>query len=130
MSRRSELMLETEVMKLRHENSQLRKAARDGGGYRGRISRAYQDALQLAVYHMGFENTGRAVSVDSLGLTKRRWENAIALLKLAKLHNGRRWKSYDLVEIEQKLEQAKATALACPWLYRVQLPAYMQNGRR
>lgn len=89
-----------------------------------RVDRAYHDALLLAQFHIGFLETGRESAKRHGGITHCRWENAIALLRMARCHDGRNWLQHDLATIEAKLDAAKDIAIEDPDRYRMRLPAH------
>jgi hypothetical protein len=102
-----------EVQRLRAENNRLRSALRENSRHSQRIQRAQDNALQLAVWHVGFLPTDRA-SCMARGMTQRQWENAMALLRLGRIHDGRRWQVHDLAVIGPALERAADRAVAVP----------------
>jgi hypothetical protein len=108
--------LEIELLRLREENTQLRKALRINGRHARRIQRAYDAALLLATWHVGFLPTSRGFA-KSQGMPQRQWENGIALLKLARVVNGQRWRVHDMPTIERALRRAQDRALTTPESY-------------
>src|SRR5215204_2610278 len=98
--------LALEVIRLREENAQLRKAMRINGRHARRIQRAYDCALMLATWHIGFLDTSRGFA-RSQGMAQRQWENGVALLKLARVISGQRWRVHDLPTIERALQRAQ-----------------------
>lgn len=63
-------------------------------------------------------------------MTDHRWENARALLILARCHTGKRWIVHDLAIIEERLTAAKETALDEPAAYRARLPRHARGVNR
>jgi hypothetical protein len=108
--------LELELLRLREENAQLRKALRINGRHARRIQRAYDAALLLATWHVGHLDTSRDFA-RAMGMPQRQWENGMALLKLARVVNGRRWRVHDLATIERALQRAQDLALETPESY-------------
>jgi hypothetical protein len=108
--------LELELLRLRDENTRLRKALRLNGRHARRIQRAYDCALLLATWHVGFLDTSREFA-KSMGMSQRGWENAMALLKLARVVNSQRWKVHDIATIERALQRAHDKALEAPESY-------------
>ena len=108
--------LELEVLRLREENSQLRKALRINGRHARRMQRAYDAALLLATWHVGFLDPSRDFA-KSKGMPQRQWENGMALLKLARVVNGQRWKAHDMATIDRALQSARDRALETPESY-------------
>lgn len=117
-------LLQTELKLLHAEVARLRRRLNESGVLGRRLDRAYQDALLLAQFHVGFQSTTRQHAFDFAGITNNRWENAIALLKLARVHNGRRWSVHDLATIEEALAEAKANALDTPEAFHARLPKH------
>lgn len=105
--------LEVELLRLRQENSDLRKALRINGRHARRIQRAYDCALLLAQWHLAYLPTSRDFA-KTQGMSQRGWENGIALLKLARVVNGQRWRVHDLPTIESALQRAQDRALETP----------------
>ena len=105
--------LEVELLRLRDENSRLRSALRINGRHARRIQRAYDCALLLATWHVGFLDTSRDFA-KSQGMAQRQWENGVALLRLARVVNGRRWRTHDMPTIERALQRAMERALETP----------------
>jgi hypothetical protein len=108
--------LEVEIERLRGENAQLRKALRINGRHSRRIQRAYDSALLLASWHVGFLDVSRDFA-RAQGMAQRQWENGIALLKLARVIKGRRWRVHDLSAIEGALRRAQDRALQTPEIF-------------
>lgn len=107
---------ELEILRLREENTRLRKALRINGRHARRIQRAYDSALLLATWHVGFLDTDREFA-KSMGVSQRTWENAMALLKLARVVNKKRWKVHDIPTVERALQRAQDRALETPEAY-------------
>ena len=108
--------LEIELLRLRDENAQLRKALRINGRHARRMQRAYDCALLLATWHVGFLETSRDFA-KAQGMSQRGWENGIALLKLARVVNGHKWRVHDMATIERALQRALDRALETPESY-------------
>lgn len=108
--------LELELLRLREENSRLRKALRINGRHSRRIQRAYDAALLLATWHVGHLPTSRDFA-RTMGMPQRQWENGMALLRLARVVNGRRWRVHDLAAIEYALQRARDRAVETPDAY-------------
>lgn len=118
--------IELELLRLRDENAKLRKALRINGRHSRRIQRAYESALQLAIWHVGFLDTSRGFA-KSQRMSQRTWEGAMALLRLARVVNGRRWEAHDIATIERALQRAQDRALQTPptffmWLSKHRRP--------
>ncbi|MCB1452105.1 MAG: hypothetical protein KDJ43_00540, partial [Rhizobiaceae bacterium] len=116
--------LRAELAIANSEIAGLRKRLGETSIHARRVERAYLDAMTLAALHVAHEETTRRAAEELAGITNNRWENARALLMLAKLHNDKRWLVHDLAVITERLEQAKALALAEPAAYGARLPKH------
>jgi hypothetical protein len=106
------------------EIARLRRRLGVSGRTAKRVERAYRDALLLANLHIGYLPTTRAAALHYAGITANRWENATALLKMARVTAGRVWLTHDLAEIESLLSLAAKQAIADPEIYRARLPKH------
>lgn len=110
------LLLQNEVERLRRDNLRLRRNAKKKAAYIERINRAYSDAIHLCV-HMangqGIRPT-RKYCAERLGIGRRRWQAAIALLRIARLFGGRRWVETTDQMAADRLATARQTALDTP----------------
>ena len=127
MTRQSTAYLEIENARLQSENTQLRKRLAESNRHAQRVERAYEDALQLAMWHaVGIVPSRRYAATHGIG--QRAWQNAIALLKLARVVvRHRHWAATDAASIESRLAKAKGAALEDPDRYRLRLN---RHGRR
>lgn len=105
--------MELELLRLREENTRLRKALQINGRHARRIQRAYDAALLLATWHVGYLPTSREFAKDQ-GMPQRQWENGMALLRLARVVNGQSWRCHDLPTITARLDNAVVAANAAP----------------
>ena len=117
--------LQLELDRLRTENARLHAALRIHGRHASRIQRAYDAALLLATWHCGYLLVTRADAIGR-GMTQRQWENGIALLKLARVYDGRRWSLHDLADIEARLTRAAERASEVPEAFFALQPALSQ----
>lgn len=118
-------LLKLEVLELKEENARLRKALRENGRHAKRILRAHKTAMQLAVLHIGFQPTNRK-HAKQRGISQRQWQNAVALLRLARVCDGSgRWKIHDLPSISNRLDDAVIAANAAPEAYFSKGPQHM-----
>lgn len=124
-SRETYLMVENE--RLRAENAALRKALRVNGRHARRIQRAYDAALQLALWHVAHLPTSRQFARQN-GMGQRQWENGTALLRMARVcdHRGH-WAAHDLATIEAALQRAHVGANAAPEAYFARGPRHMRQ---
>lgn len=118
-------LLESQLRVANAEIATLRRRLGESGAHGKRLDRAYADALLLATLHVGYQPTSRRAAVKA-GISHNRWENAVALLRLARCHDGREFLRNDLATIEEKLTKAKAAALATPDAYRARLPKHIR----
>lgn len=105
-------LLQNENERLRRDNARLRRNTKKRAAYIERINRAHGDAVHFCV-HMangqGIRPT-REYCAERLGIGRRRWQAAIALLRLARLFGGRCWiETTDQVATE-RLSAARQTA--------------------
>ena len=86
-----------------------------------RIEIAYHDALTLAVWRCnGIIPSRRYASI--YGITQNRYENAIGLLRMARvIEKHRTWTVEDLKIIKARLKSAKDMALEIPEAYHARL---------
>jgi len=86
-----------------------------------RIETAYHDALTLAVWRcQGITPSRRDAAL--YGITQHRFENAVGLLRMARIIvRHRTWTTDDLTTIKHHLKRAKAYALAVPEAYHARL---------
>lgn len=120
-------VLESQLRVANAEIAKLRRRLNESGRMGKRLDRAYADALLLAQLHIGFQPTSRRAAWESAGVSHNRWENAIALLRLARCHNGHDWMHHDLATIEERLGKAKDVALDSPEAYRARLPKHIRS---
>jgi len=114
---------ELELRRLRDENTRLRKALRINGRHGRRIQRAYDAAMVLAVWHVAYAGTSR-LDCTSRGMSQRQWENATALLRLARVIERGRWRVHDLATIEERLRAAQDRACEAPEAFFARLPRH------
>lgn len=103
--------LELENEQLRRDVGRLAKRLAEEGHHVRRVAQARQDAELLALWAGAGLHPSRRLALR-YGLTQRRWENAIALLRLARILTGnRRWGTRDPAVIAQRLDRAAKTAI-------------------
>lgn len=117
-------VLESELRVANAELAKLRRRAGENGAHGKRLDQAYADALLLAELHLGFLPTSRRSAEECAQISRNRHQNAVALLRLARCHNGRHFLHHDLATIEERLANAKDLALETPDAYRVRLPKH------
>jgi hypothetical protein len=116
-----------EIARLQEENQKLRAALRQNGRHARRISRAHDCALLLATWHIAYLPASREFAAQN-GMAQRQHQNAMALLKLARIVDLRgRWLCHDLPTISAKLDDAVIAANAAPDAYFSYGPAGMTS---
>lgn len=123
-------VLESELKIAHAEIAKLRRRLSESGAHGKRLDRAYADGLLLAQLHIGYLATSRRAADECAEISRSRHQNAVALLRLAKVHNGRHFLHHDLVTIEERLAQAKDLALEEPSAYRARLPRYERERQK
>lgn len=119
--------LKVELAKAKAEAAYLRKKLQVSNRHAKRIDRAYEDALLLAAWHVSGILPSRSYA-KRYGLTQNRWENAVALLKVARvIQRQRHWVSNDMGLIEAWLAKARTYAMTIPDAFLCRLP---HHGRR
>lgn len=109
--------LKVEVERLRAENARLHRNADRQAAFVAKVERAHADAwLFLALRAAGI-TPSRQYAAKHLAMSRRRWQWAVAMLKLAKLY---RKDSTDPTAVAQ-LDKARADALATPQVIKVRL---------
>lgn len=104
------------------ENARLRKKLQETCRHGRRVEQAYQDALLLAEWRMSHIIPSRDYAKFKGKMSQRRWQNAIGLLRLARVINGpRQWTITDLTIIDERLQVAKQRALESPEAYKMRL---------
>ena len=103
--------LKLEVQKLKADRARMAKALQENSCHGRRVQRAYEDALLMAMWrNAGIIPSRRYTKLHKV--TQQRFENAVGLLRMARVIVGhRRWATDDLATIEIRLEQAKQRAL-------------------
>jgi len=103
-----------ELRRLQTENRELREALRINGRHARRIRRAHDCALLLAQWHIAYLPTTREFAAQN-GMAQRQWQNAIALLRLARVVAlSWNWRAHDLPTISSRLDDAAVAANASP----------------
>lgn len=119
--------LTQEVRELRAENAQLRKRLGETNRHARRVARAYQDALLLATWRAAHIPPSRSYAAHHK-ISQRRWQNAIGLLRLARVIEGRsRWVTTDLALVEARLAVARQRATEQPAAYKMRLNGHANH---
>lgn len=109
--------LKVELERLRTENARLHRNAGRQAAFVAKVERAHADAWLFLTLRTAGITPSRKYAVQKLGIGRRRWQWAVAMLKLAKLY---RKDSTDPAALAQ-LDKAKADALAAPQVIKVRL---------
>lgn len=110
-----------EIRELKAENTALRKKLGETNRHARRVARAYQDALLLATWRAAHIFPSRSHAAHHK-ISQRRWQNAIGLLRLARVIEGRsRWVTTDLALVEARLAVARQRATEQPAAYKMRL---------
>ena len=118
---------EQEIRELRAENAQLRKRLGETNRHARRVARAYQDALLLATWRAAHIPPSRSYARHHK-ISQRRWQNAVGLLRLARVIEGRsRWITTDLTLVEQRLAVARQRATEQPAAYKMRLNGHANH---
>jgi hypothetical protein len=120
-------VLESELRIANAEIARLRRRLNERGAHGKRVQRAYSDALLLAELAIAYLPTTRSFAESHAGITHVRWENAKALLRLARVHSGRGWLVHDLATIEAALSKAVEKSMETPEAYRARLPRHARH---
>jgi len=119
--------LELEVAQMKAEATRLRKALHLSSRHARRIEQAFQDALLLALWRTSGVLTSRDYA-KTHGMTQNRWQNAVALLRMARvIQRHRYWATEDTALIEDRLASARTVALEHPEAFWARLN---RHGRR
>ena len=103
-------ILELELAKVKAEAAQLRKKLGENGRHPKRVQNAKEDAILLATIKIAGVHPSRRLAV-TLGMSESRWNNAVALLKLARvITRSYHWEVSDLPTIERQLTTAEEKA--------------------
>lgn len=112
------------------ENTRLRKIAQERNRHAKRVALAYRDALQLALWMQGGILASRRYAALHR-MSQRRWQNAIGLLRVARVVVGhRRWATCDILTIEPRLCNARQYAIDNPAAYHARLNRHAQTVTR
>jgi len=113
--------LRIELTKAQTEAAQLRKQLKLSNRHGKRVDKAYEDALLLATWYAAAIIPSRAYA-RRFNLTQNRWQNAIALLKMARIiQRQRHWVTADLSLIEKRLQSARDQSIEFPDAYFARL---------
>ncbi|CAN5771833.1 hypothetical protein BH10CHL1_BH10CHL1_24330 [soil metagenome] len=105
------------------ENAQLRKKLSENSRHARRVRQAYQDALLLSLWRAGGIIPSRRFA-EAHGITRRRWQNAVALLRIARvIVRDRTWQILDATIIQARLDKAMENAIDVPGAFHCRMPA-------
>ena len=109
--------LRVELERLRAENARLHRNAGRQAAFIAKVERAHADAWLFLTLRTAGITPSRQYAAQTLGIGRRRWQWAVAMLKLARLY---RKGSADPAAVAQ-LDKARADALANPNVLKVRL---------
>ncbi len=119
--------LKVELAKAKAEAAYLRKKLQVSTYHAKRIDKAYEDALLLAAWRAAGVTPSRSYA-KRYGFTQNRWQNAVALLKMARvIQRHHHWVTEDLGLIEARLSNARVDAIQIPEAFFSRLP---HHGRQ
>lgn len=119
-----------ELAATKKELADARRKLQERGRHADRIRQAHVDALVMAGHHIAYLNTTRRAALELAGITQRRWESAVGLMRLANVVNKRnRWLIHDLEDITKRLDKAQQAALDCPPAYRSRLSKHANRRK-
>ena len=123
----AERYLAQEIKELKSENAQLRKRLRETNRHARRVEQAYRDALLLATWRAAHIFPSRSYARHHK-ISQRRWQNAIGLLRLARVIEGhRRWVTTDLALVEARLSVARQRAIDTPAAFKARLNGHANH---
>lgn len=109
---------------LQEENNGLRRRLRENSRHARRVNQAYEDCLLMATVFLGYDRPTRDHML-ALGISRRRWQNARALAKLARVWSPKKGFTVgDVVAIESALEKAKDKAIETPEAFLARIPRH------
>lgn len=128
MSELSARHAEQTIRELRYEVTQLRKRLGERGRHAARVRRAYTDGILLAQWRSAGIMPSREFARRH-GMTQRRWQNAVGLLRMARVVvDYRRWTITDLATIEARLDIASARAIEAPESFKARLNRHARHA--
>lgn len=112
-------LLQSRLIRAETELAILRDKLRECNRHARRIEQAYEDALLLASWTINETHPSRSRAARLGQVTQRRWENAVALLRMARvITRHRHWTTNNQETIRSKLEQARIRAIETPDAFR------------
>ena len=119
--------LELENAQIKRDAAALRKRLGENSRHARRVERAYRDALLLATWRAAHIPPSRSYARHHK-ISQRRWQNAVGLLRLARVIEGRsRWITTDLTLVEQRLAVARQRATEQPAAYKMRLNGHANH---
>lgn len=112
------------------ENAALRKKLNENSRHARRVRQSYQDALLLSIWRTGGIIPSRRFA-EKHGITRRRWQNAIAILRIARVVvRERAWDVVDAVIIQARLDKAVETAVDVPGAFHSRVPVSARRNNQ
>jgi len=119
--------LELENAQIKRDAAALRKRLGENSRHARRVERAYRDALLLATWRAAHIPPSRSYAAHHR-ISQRRWQNAIGLLRLARVIEGhRRWVTTDLALVEARLSVARQRAIDTPAAFKARLNGHANH---
>lgn len=121
--------LELEIRRLRAETAQLRHRLGERNRHARRVQRAAEDARLLLLFRAGGCPTSLGHASQQAGMSRRRWEAAIALLRMARLLDyDWSWSLGSDADNETALSRAAGRAIANRSSFLMRLAKHGQPG--
>ena len=103
------------------DNARLRKNLKENSRHAQRVRQAYKDALLLSLWHTGGIVPSRRFA-EAHSITRRRWQNAVAILRMARvIVRERTWEALDAPIIQARLDKAMEAAIDIPGAFHCRL---------
>ena len=119
--------MEVELARLRAENKILHRSAKRPAARLNRINQAHADALLFLAARAGYIVPSRDYMNRTYGIGRRRWQWAVALLKMARLYQTTAPSDPSTIS---RLDAARLAALADPDLLRGRLSGHGRDAAR
>lgn len=114
--------LELQNHLLRREVTRLAKRAGEKSKHGRRVNAAFNDAVIMAGLHAAHQPTSRRYMIEHHGFTQTRWENAMGLLRMARVvTRHHHWASADAAHIGDTLERVRERAITEPEAFKARL---------
>lgn len=123
--------LQLEVKRLAADNAELRRKLEERNRHRQRVLQAATDARLLLLWRSGGTSTSAATANRLAGMSRRRWQNAVALLRMARLVDfAWKWDERAPDAAERAVVRATERAIASRDSFLMRLPKHGRPGTR